>query len=159
MNKAAVILALMFGIAGAVSLWLGVRHAEHSGGLSRAGATTDAEIVRKFEGVAAQKNRMAGDKAVATTSVSTLNVTYRFGLADGSVFEKTESVDAEFFARADVGSFWQVTYLPDDPEVASLFGDRFGQSAGYLLWFAAIALSLAAALLVFRFRKRLFAHA
>ncbi len=156
MNKVAVILALMLGTAGAASLWFGVQHLRHSGALMAQSVVTDAEIISKREGVAAQKTRTVGDKATAATSVSTFSVTYRFELADGSVFDKTETVGAEFYAEAEVGSFWEVTYLPDDPGIASLFGNRFGQSAGYLLWFAAIALSLTAALLAFRFRKRLF---
>ena len=156
MNKVSVILVLMFGFAGAAALWIGLQHAGHSGALTANSQITDAEITSKREGVAAQKNRMVGDRATATTSLGTFSVTYRFELEDGSTFDKTETVDEEFYARAEIGSFWEVTYLPGDPEIASLFGDRFGQSAGYLLWFAAIALSLATGLMVFRFRRRFF---
>lgn len=159
MNKVAVILALMFGIAGSASLWLGLKHFGHASALSAESIVTDAEIISKREGASAEKNRMVGDTAAASTSVSTMSVTYRFELADGSTFDKTETVGPDFYAAAEIGTFWKVTYLPDDPEVASLFGQSFDQSANYLLWFAAIALLITAALLAFRFRERLFRSA
>jgi hypothetical protein len=155
MERLALILAVVLALIGLGSVWLGVQHAAHSGNLAAEGVTTDAEIVARFLDTSAEKTRMVGDRATETTSVDSTHVRYRFLLEDGTPFEKEESVDPAFYDEAEIGTVWQVTYLPSDPEIASLYGDRFAQSASILTWVAGIALALSALLFAYRFRRRL----
>lgn len=155
MERIVLITAVILALLGATALWLATKHAEHGRNLSSQGVTVDAEIVAKFIANSAEKNRMVGDQKPASTQVEGDYVRYRFPLEDGTLFEKEEAVGPEFYEQAEIGSVWQVTYLPEDPEIVSLYGQRFHQSGVHLNWIAGLALLVSLLLFGYRFRRPL----
>lgn len=136
-----VLLALAAG-----AFLLGRSQAAHASDLQREGVRTSATVTERYVRSGARPTSAAEERR---QGVDEHRIRYSFQLQDGREHTTDESLPEELWRTVTVGQELKVTYLPRDPDVATVLDGGFEQGAALLSMAWKLLLGLGAVCLAF----------